>query len=97
MERLVVYSESAELAGLIEKLRERLGGAHPPEKCFSGELEEVLAQLVTRNQRLRVLHRLARSRRADERVELMRSTLEQLDARLLQHLSALLARLPPAP
>jgi len=97
MERVAGYSESSELTHLIEQLRERLSVAEP--QVPSGELEQVLSRLVIRNQRLRVLHRLTRNGgfhgHANEHISLMRSTLEQLDAQLLQELPTLLQRLTP--
>ncbi len=98
MERAAGYSESPELTHLIEQLRERLAMKAEPDPLPDDELEDVLSRLVIRNQRLRVLHRLARKGNvtADscERLEGMRSSLERLDAQLLQELPLLLQRLP---
>lgn len=96
MERAAGYSESSELTRLIEQLRERLSVAEP--QVAVGELEEVLSRLVIRNQRLRVLHRLTRkgglNTHVNEHITVMRSSLEQLDAQLLQELPSLLKRMP---
>jgi 3-methyladenine DNA glycosylase/8-oxoguanine DNA glycosylase len=96
MERAAGYSESSELTFLIEQLRERLGRTPSPEQLLARDLEEVLARLVIRNQRLRVLHRLARIGSSDEHIGAMRSTLEQLDAQLLKELPSILERLHPS-
>jgi hypothetical protein len=96
VERAAGYNESSELTHLIEQLRERLAVAEP--QVLAEELEQVLSRLVTRNQRLRVLHRLTRkasfNAQVHEHIDAMRSTLEQLDAQLLQELPAVLKRLP---
>jgi hypothetical protein len=95
MHRVAGYSESWELGRLIDELRERLGREYPPDPLLAKELEEVLAQLVMRNQRLRVLHRLTRKGGTDDHIGAIRSALEQLDAQLIKELPSLLARLSP--
>ncbi|MDY7233176.1 hypothetical protein [Hyalangium rubrum] len=96
MQRAAGYNESWELTYLIEQLRERLGAEPPPDASLGGELETVLARLVTRNQRLRVLHRLTRTQGSLEHIHSIRSSLEQLDSQLLRELPALLERLSPS-
>jgi hypothetical protein len=94
MQRVAGYSESLELTQLIEQLRERLGTEYSPAPTLVQQLDEVLSQLVVRNQRLRVLYRLARKGDMDdEHMGAIRSNLEQLDAQLLQQLPQLLERL----
>jgi hypothetical protein len=90
MERAAGYSESQQLTGLIERLRERLI-AHPaPQARLGRQLEAVLERLLVRNQRLRVLHRMARVGGFNEHARTMRDGLETLDAQLLQELPSLL-------
>jgi hypothetical protein len=93
MQRVAGYNESRQLTQLIEQLRERLGAEPTPRPELGLQLEGVLARLLARNQRLRVLHRLTRSGGSNEHVEAMRGALEQLDAQLLQELPELLAQL----
>lgn len=93
MQRAAGYNESWQLTQLIEQLRERLGADLPPSLQVGQQLEEVLGRLLTRNQRLRVLHRLARKGGSNEHIEAMRHSLEQLDAQLLQELPHLLEHL----
>lgn len=95
MQRAAGYNESWQLTALIEQLRERLGAEPPPSLRLGQQLEEVLERLLVRNQRLRVLHRLARKGGSNEHIEAMRSSLEQLDAQLLQELPGLLQHLSP--
>ena len=95
MQRAAGYNESWQLTTLIEQLRERLGAEPPPSPQLNQRLEEVLARLVVRNQRLRVLHRLARGGGSLEHIEAMRHALEQLDSQLLQELPELLRHLRP--
>jgi hypothetical protein len=90
MQRAAGYNESWQLTELIEQLRERLGADLPPSLQVGQQLEEVLGRLLTRNQRLRVLHRLARKGGANEHIASIRHTVEQLDAQLLQELPQLL-------
>ncbi len=93
MQRAAGYNESWQLTALIEQLRERLGAEPPPSPQLVQQLEEVLARLLARNQRLRVLHRLARKGGSHEHLVAMRHALEQLDAQLLQELPSLLQHL----
>jgi hypothetical protein len=96
MQRAAGYSESDQLAQLIEQLRERLGAAGSLRQAdFSQELEAVLARLLMRNQRLRVLQRMTRECVALERADAIRTAIEQLDAQLLNELPPLLDRLEP--
>ncbi|HEX8706033.1 MAG TPA: hypothetical protein VF815_44770 [Myxococcaceae bacterium] len=99
MERVAGYTESFELTQLIEQLRERLAVKKQLEQFPARELDDVLSRLVIRNQRLRVLHRLERTcdinEDTGEHIAVMRSSLEQLDAQLLQELPSLLEQLPP--
>jgi hypothetical protein len=97
MQRVAGYNESRQLTELIEQLRERLGSEPTPQSELGLLLEGVLARLLVRNQRLRVLHRLTRSGGSNEHVEAMRGSLEQLDAQLLQELPALLVRMDTPP
>jgi hypothetical protein len=97
MERMAGYSESSELTHLIERLREQLGAEPLPDSELGRHLEAVLARLVVRNQRLRVLQRLARTGSSPEHLQAMRSALEQLDAELLRELSVVLERLRSTP
>jgi transposase-like protein len=94
MKRLTGYNESHQLTHLIERLRERLGADPLPNPPVVEELEEMLARLVARNQRLRALQRIARTSGLDARLDSMRGDLEKLDAQLLQELPALLERMP---
>jgi hypothetical protein len=96
MQRVGGYNEAWELTDLIEQLRERLGGEYSSHPGLSPALEEVLARLVVRNQRLRVLHRLTRTGGSLEHIDAMRRALEQLDAELLQKLPGLLENLQAA-
>ncbi len=90
MERAAGYSESQQLTSLIERLRERLL-AHPvPQGGLGRQLEAVLERILVRNQRLRVLHRMARLVGFKEHARTMRDVLETLDAQLLQELPSLL-------
>src|SRR4051794_33260859 len=93
MQRAAGYNESWQLTALIEQLREKLGAEPPPSPELGRQLEEVLTRLVVRNQRLRVLHRLARKGSSNEHIDAMRHALEQLDAQLLQELPGLLQHL----
>jgi hypothetical protein len=93
MQRRAGYSESPELTHLIEQLRERLGAEPLPDSELGRQLEAVLARLVVRNQRLRVLQRLSRTGGAPEHIQAMRSALEQLDAELLRELPVVLERM----
>jgi flavorubredoxin len=92
MHRAAGYNESRELTRLIEQLRERLGAMPPLSPRLVHQLEEVLSRLVVRNQRLRVLHRLARKGGSDEHIDSIRTALEKLDAELLQELPGVLNR-----
>lgn len=94
MKRLAGYSESHQLTHLIEQLRERLGADPLPSPPVVEELEEMLTRLVARNQRLRSLQRIARTRGLDPQLDSMRGDLEKLDSELLQELPRLLERLP---
>jgi hypothetical protein len=87
------YSESRQLTSLIEQLRERLGADPLPNPRMVEQLEEVLSRLVMRNQRLRVLQRLARTSGSREHMEALRDDLERLDTELLEGLPVLLERL----
>ena len=93
MHRTAGYSESWELTYLIEQLREVLAAEPLPVGEVVQELEEVLSRLVLRNQRLRVLHRLAKTESANEHATAIRFALEQLDQELQHQLPGLLERL----
>ncbi|WP_224368511.1 hypothetical protein [Hyalangium versicolor] len=93
MQRTMGYNESRQLTLLIEQLRESIGATPSPNPRLDHELEEVLARLLIRNQRLRVLHRLTRRGGSNDHIEAMRHALEQLDEQLLQELPMLLERL----
>ncbi|EAU69620.1 hypothetical protein STIAU_2939 [Stigmatella aurantiaca DW4/3-1] len=60
---------------------------------FTEELETVLARLLMRNQRLRVLQRMTRNCDSLERADAIRTVIERLDAQLLRELPPLLDRL----
>ncbi|WP_225413396.1 hypothetical protein [Stigmatella hybrida] len=92
MQRAAGYTESGRLTQLIEQLRERLG-AGLLQVDFTQELEAVLARLLMRNQRLRVLQRMTRNCVSLESAAAIRTVIEQLDAQLLQELPPLLERL----
>lgn len=94
MKRSAGYNESHQLTHLIERLRERLGADPLPSPPVVEELEEVLARLLARNQRLRALQRISRTSGWDVQLDSMRGDLEKLDAELLQELPGLLERLP---
>jgi hypothetical protein len=96
MQRAAGYNESWQLTQLIEELRERLGNNLVTPAPLHEHLEGVLGRLLTRNQRLRVLHRLSRgASSSQEHIEAMRNSLEQLDAQLLRELPDLLEHLRP--
>lgn len=93
MRRAASYSESQQLSHLIERLRERLGADPLPTPRAVEHLEEVLARLVMRERRLRVLRRLTCTSDLDEHLEAMCDDLERMDAELLEELPGLLERL----
>ncbi|SEL01379.1 hypothetical protein SAMN05444354_103312 [Stigmatella aurantiaca] len=92
MQRAAGYTESGRLTQLIEQLRERLGSGLL-QADFSQELEAVLARLLMRNQRLRVLQRMTRNCVSLESAAAIRTVIEQLDEELLRELPPLLERL----
>ena len=96
MHRSVGYTESGELAYLIDQLREQLATEPLEDLALTRELETVLGRLVTRNQRLRVLQRLMRAGGSVEHMAAIREALEQVDAELLRDLPALLEHLRAA-
>ena len=87
------YSESRQLASLIERLREQLGADPLPNPRMVEQLEEVLSRLVMRNQRRRALQRLVLTSGSREHLDALRDDLERLDAELLERLPVLLERL----
>jgi hypothetical protein len=93
MQRAAGYTESGRLTQLIEQLRERLGAGSLLQVDSTQELEAVLARLLMRNQRLRVLQRMTRQCVSLESADALRAVIEQLDAQLLQELPPLLERL----
>lgn len=92
MQRAAGYTESGRLTQLIEQLRERLGSGLLQVE-FNQELEAVLARLLMRNQRLRVLQRMTRNCVSLESAAAIRTVIEQLDEQLLRELPPLLERL----
>lgn len=87
------YEESWELTYRVEQLRELVGQELHLDAALAEELEDTLARLVQRNQRLRGLHRMMSAEREPEDLVMFRAALEDLDRRLLEDLPGLLDRL----
>ncbi|WP_255442862.1 MULTISPECIES: hypothetical protein [Corallococcus] len=87
------YEESWELTYRVEQLRELVGQELRLDAALAEELEDTLARLVQRNQRLRGLHRMVSAEREPEDLVMFRAALEDLDRRLLEDLPGLLDRL----
>ncbi|NBD12855.1 hypothetical protein FOF48_30695 [Corallococcus sp. Z5C101001] len=93
MPRRAGYEESWELTYRVEQLRELVGQELRLDAALAEELEDTLARLVQRNQRLRGLHRMVSAEREPEDLVMFRAALEDLDRRLLEDLPGLLDRL----
>ncbi|MFB1480486.1 hypothetical protein [Corallococcus sp. RDP092CA] len=87
------YEESWELTYRVEQLRELVGQELHLDAALSEELDDILARLVMRNQRLRGLQRMVSAEREPEDLALHRAALEAMDRQLLQELPGLLERL----
>ncbi len=96
MSRRAGYEESWDLTYLVEQLRELIGRDLSLDGDLAGELEDVLASLVLRNQRLRGLQRMVNAEREPEDLLTLRDALEATDRELLDRLPALLDRLRAA-
>ncbi|RKH54117.1 hypothetical protein D7W81_38650 [Corallococcus aberystwythensis] len=93
MPRRAGYEESWELTYRVEQLRELVGQELRLDAELAEELDDTLARLVMRNQRLRGLHRMMSADREPEDLVMHRAALEDLDRQLLQDLPSLLERL----
>ncbi|WP_404367067.1 hypothetical protein ACIHQR_00370 [Corallococcus coralloides] len=87
------YEESWELTYRVEQLRELVGQELHLDPALAEELDDTLARLVQRNQRLRGLQRMMATDREPEDLVMHRAALEDLDRQLLQELPGLLERL----
>ncbi|WP_367616626.1 hypothetical protein [Corallococcus exercitus] len=87
------YEESWELTYRVEQLRELVGQELHLDAGLAEELDDTLARLVMRNQRLRSLHRMVSAEREPEDLVMLRAALEDMDRQLLQDLPGLLERL----
>lgn len=87
------YEESWELTYRVEQLRELVGQELHLDAALAEELDDILARLVMRNQRLRGLQRMVSAEREPEDLVLHRAALEDMDRQLLQELPGLLERL----
>ncbi|WP_244222203.1 hypothetical protein [Corallococcus exercitus] len=87
------YEESWELTYRVEQLRELVGQELRLDAELAEELDDTLARLVMRNQRLRALHRMVSAEREPEDLVMLRAALEDMDRQLLQDLPGLLERL----
>lgn len=96
MSRRAGYEESWDLTYLVEQLRELLSRDLSLDVALSDELEDVLASLVMRNQRLRGLQRMVNAEREPEDLVTLRDALEATDRELLARLPPLLDRLRAA-
>ncbi|MFP2926238.1 hypothetical protein ACLESO_13680 [Pyxidicoccus sp. 3LG] len=96
MSRRAGYEESWDLTYLVEQLRELIGRDLDLTLELSEELEDTLDSLVLRNQRLRVLQRMANTEREPDDLAVLRGTLENMDRELLVRLPLLLDRLRAA-
>ncbi|HZI14617.1 MAG TPA: hypothetical protein VE153_29890 [Myxococcus sp.] len=96
MSRRAGYEENWDLTYLVEQLRELLSRDLSLDGDLSGELEDVLASLVMRNQRLRGLQRMVNAEREPEDLLTLRDALEATDRELLTRLPPLLDRLRAA-
>ncbi|NVJ25444.1 MULTISPECIES: hypothetical protein [Myxococcus] len=93
MSRRAGYEESWDLTYLVEQLRELISRDLELDDALAEELEDTLARLVLRNQRLRGLQRMVNAERDAEDLEVLRNALEHTDRELLAHLPRLLERL----
>ncbi|RKG65052.1 hypothetical protein D7W79_38335 [Corallococcus exercitus] len=93
MPRRAGYEESWELTYRVEQLRELVGQELRLDAELAEELDDTLARLVMRNQRLRALHRMVSAEREPEDLVMLRAALEDMDRQLLQDLPGLLERL----
>ncbi len=96
MSRRAGYEESWDLTYLVEQLRELLSRDVSLDRSLADELEDVLASLVMRNQRLRGLQRMVNAEREPEDLLTLRDALEATDRELLSRLPPLLDRLRAA-
>ncbi len=96
MSRRAGYEESWDLTYLVEQLRELLSRDVSLDRSLADELEDVLASLVMRNQRLRGLQRMVNAEREPEDLITLRDALEATDRELLSRLPPLLDRLRAA-
>ncbi|WP_426734379.1 hypothetical protein [Myxococcus faecalis] len=96
MSRRAGYEESWDLTYLVEQLRELISRDLQLDDALGEELEDTLARLVLRNQRLRMLQRMVNAERSAEDLEILRSALEHTDRELLTALPGLLERLRAA-
>ncbi|MCP3063413.1 hypothetical protein LXT21_32010 [Myxococcus sp. K38C18041901] len=96
MSRRAGYEESWDLTYLVEQLRELIGRDLQLDDALGEELEDTLARLVLRNQRLRMLQRMVNAERSAEDLEILRNALEHTDRELLTALPGLLERLRTA-
>ncbi|WP_347402546.1 hypothetical protein [Corallococcus macrosporus] len=87
------YEESWELTYRVEQLRELVGHELRLDAGLAAELDDTLARLVMRNQRLRALQRMVSAEREPEDLVMLRAALEDMDRQLLQELPGLLDRL----
>ncbi|MBZ4411626.1 hypothetical protein VZQ01_19610 [Myxococcus faecalis] len=96
MSRRAGYEESWDLTYLVEQLRELISRDLQLDDALGEELEDTLARLVLRNQRLRMLQRMVNAERSAEDLEILRNALEHTDRELLMALPGLLERLRAA-
>ncbi|AKF78993.1 hypothetical protein SAMN05443572_114196 [Myxococcus fulvus] len=96
MSRRAGYEESWDLTYLVEQLRELISRDLQLDDALAEELEDTLARLVLRNQRLRMLQRMVNAERSAEDLEVLRNALEYTDRELLTGLPGLLERLRTA-
>lgn len=96
MSRRAGYEESWDLTYLVEQLRELISRDLELDDALAEELEDTLARLVLRNQRLRGLQRMVNAERDAEDLEVLRNALEHTDRELLDRLPRLLDRLREA-
>lgn len=96
MSRRAGYEESWDLTYLVEQLRELISRDLQLDDALGEELEDTLARLVLRNQRLRMLQRMVNAERSAEDLEILRNALEYTDRELLTALPGLLERLRTA-
>ena len=80
----------------VEQLRELISRDLQLDDALGEELEDTLARLVLRNQRLRMLQRMVNAERSAEDLEILRNALEHTDRELLTALPGLLERLRAA-